>query len=71
VKEENLRQANGQANCCKCYWNDQCCNGCNAEQECCDDFTPLYEEDWDYIIISEYESDLRDRFECYQELLDE
>lgn len=46
---EGYGQAKGRvANCCRCYWNDQCCSGCGIEQEDCDDFTPLYDED-DYI----------------------
>lgn len=46
--------------CCKCYWNDQCCMGCNVEQEDCDDFTPLFVdgmEELDYI-EQEYLRDL-------------
>ncbi len=71
MREENFNKNNRQFNCCRCYWNDQCCNGCNEEQECCEDFTPILEEDWDYIAEREYESNLRDRVNCYQELLDE
>lgn len=46
--------------CCKCYWNDQCCMGCNVEQVECDDFTPLYEDGVDELdyIEQEYLRDL-------------
>lgn len=49
-----------QVNCCRCYWNDQCCSGCGVEQEDCDDFTPLFSdgvEELDYI-KQEYLRDL-------------
>lgn len=50
------------ANCCRCYWNDQCCSGCGIEQEDCDDFTPLYEDGVDELdyIEEEYLRDLEE-----------
>jgi hypothetical protein len=63
-----------QAVCCKCYWNDQCCNGCDEEQEDCDDFILVYEDELEYLEYieeTEYKSDIQDRVDYYQELLDE
>lgn len=45
---EGYGQARRIICCCRCYWSDQCCSGCGVDQEDCDDFTPLYDED-DYI----------------------
>ncbi len=61
------------ANCCRCYWNDQCCSGCEIEQEDCDDFTPLYEDGVDELdyIEREYLDDMRERIEDYDEYLRE
>ena len=51
--------------CENCIWCDQC-----AQNEVCADFTPLSFTEAD-IHSEEYEADLRDRVECYQELIDE
>jgi len=69
MKKENLIQI-----CCKCYWNDQCCNGCNKKQEYCDDFTPVFDDEVEYLNYIEeieYSNDLKERFEYYQELVNE
>jgi len=67
-------QAKGRVvNCCRCYWNDQCCSGCGIKQEDCDDFTPLYEDGVDKLdyIEREYLDDMRERIEDYDEYLRE
>lgn len=61
--------------CCTCYWNDQCCSGgCNMEQEDCDDYTPIFIDEIDrlnYIEKFEYNEDLKDRINEYDELIRE
>ena len=59
--------------CCKCYWSDQCCSGCNVKQEDCDDFTPLFADGVDELdyIEQEYLRDLEERVNAYEEIIEE
>lgn len=54
--------------CNKCQWEDQC--GC--DNICgCEDYTPLADEEMDYILEEEYRTVLKERVEDYDELLSE
>lgn len=54
-------------NCKDCYWYDQCEDRCDEEAEC-DYYEPLNDED---VTITEYENDLKERAQEYQDLIDE
>lgn len=54
-------------NCKDCYWYDKCEDRCDEEVEC-DYYEPLNDED---VTITEYENDLKERAQEYQDLIDE
>lgn len=54
-------------NCKDCYWYDKCEDRCDDEVEC-DYYEPLNDEE---IAIAEYENDLKERAQEYQNLIDE
>lgn len=49
-----------------CIWKDQC-ESCEA----CSHYYPITNNDGDWSDVDEYESDLAQRFELYQEQIDE
>ena len=52
--------------CENCIWCDQC-----AQEVACDDYSPVSLEEEEADQIAEYESDLQDRHEYYQGLVEE
>lgn len=52
--------------CENCIWFDQCAQGVT-----CDDYFPVSIEEEEAEQVAEYERDLRDRHEYYQELIGE
>lgn len=56
-------------NCKNCFWYDKCEDRCDNYIEVdCDYYEPLDDEE---IAIEEYEKDLKERAQLYQELIDE
>ena len=56
-------------NCKNCFWYDKCEDRCDDDIEAdCDYYEPLDDEE---IAIEEYEKDLKERAQAYQELIDE
>lgn len=56
-------------NCKNCFWYDKCEDRCDNDIEVdCDYYEPLDDEE---ITIEEYEKDLKERVQVYQELIDE
>lgn len=56
-------------NCKNCFWYDKCEDRCDNDIEVdCDYYEPLDDEE---ITIEEYEKDLKERAQVYQELIDE
>lgn len=56
-------------NCKNCFWYDKCEDRCDDDIEVdCDYYEPLDDEE---ITIEEYEKDLKERAQVYQELIDE
>lgn len=53
-------------NCKNCIWFDQC-----HEDEACDSYEPVSLEEQDAMDAAEYEKDLRERHEIYQEQIAE
>ena len=49
--------------CLNCLW-EKVCDG----KSCCEYFTPLNDYD---VKAQEYNQNLRERFECYQEIINE
>lgn len=55
-------------NCKNCFWYDKCEDRCDDDIEVdCDYYEPLDDEE---IAIEEYEKDLKERAQAYQELID-
>lgn len=54
--------------CNKCIWSDQCSVEDKENSNSCVDYSPY---DYNEIAIAEYEADLKERTEYYQELVDE
>ena len=52
--------------CEGCVWFDQC-----AQEVACEDYSPVSDEESMDMILEEYAQDLTDRYEYYNELIEE